>query len=299
MISSTVDIMTPFLLAALGGLLTELAGTLVIALEGFILIGAFSSIAVAGALSAFIGTDAASLLGTAAACVITTVLAWLFGRFTVRTKANIYVTALAVNLLAAGLTAYASAALFGTKGVVKFSSLEPISRINAPALAGIPVLGELLSGHSAFVYLSWILVILVAVYLKRTRGGLRLRAAGMDADAEYARGLDPRRYRISAITACGFFCALAGADLSLGTGAYIPNISAGRGWIALVAIYLGNRTAWGVLAASALFACAEYLSNIAQGAAAIPGGLLLAFPYLATLAVFVGYSILRGAKEKT
>ncbi len=291
MISSIVDIMTPFLLAALGGLVTELAGSLVIALEGFILVGAFVALAVAGATGS-------ALAGIAASAVFVTAAAWAFGRFTIGTKANIFITGLAVNLFAAGLTAWASAVLFGTKGVVKPAGLEPLARLSIPAIERLPVIGGLLSGHTVFAYLSWILALALAVFLKRTRTGLRIRASGMDAQAATVRGVDPDRYRLIAISLSGFFCALAGAGLSLGAGAYIPNISSGRGWIALVAIYLGGRTTGGVVAASAVFAVAEYLSNIAQGTVAIPGSLLLAFPYLVTFAVFVGYAIYKKGRGK-
>ena len=49
LIHNAVDIMTPFLLAGIGGLFTELAGMLNIALEGLILTGAFFSIVFAAA----------------------------------------------------------------------------------------------------------------------------------------------------------------------------------------------------------------------------------------------------------
>jgi simple sugar transport system permease protein len=49
LVYDAVEIMTPFLLAAIGGLFTELAGMLNIALEGLILTGAFFSVVLAAA----------------------------------------------------------------------------------------------------------------------------------------------------------------------------------------------------------------------------------------------------------
>jgi len=81
-------------------------------------------------------------------------------------------------------------------------------------------------------------------------------------------------------------------------GAFVPNVSAGRGWIALVAIYLGNRNPLGIIIASFIFGFAESISNYMQGTMNIPTDFVLAFPYLATVILMIFYSILRHAKEK-
>jgi simple sugar transport system permease protein len=58
---------------------------------------------------------------------------------------------------------------------------------------------------------------------------------------------------------------VAGACLSLPLSAYVPNISSGRGWSALVAIYLGSRRPERIMLACFIFALAEGFSNYAQG----------------------------------
>jgi simple sugar transport system permease protein len=82
--------------------------------------------------------------------------------------------------------------------------------------------------------------------------------------------------------------------MALRLGVYVPNISAGRGWVALVAIFLGLRRPFGVLAAATLFAVLESLATATQGIGVIPGTVLLSVPYLLTFVAIVVYSAVTG-----
>jgi simple sugar transport system permease protein len=111
-----------------------------------------------------------------------------------------------------------------------------------------------------------------------------------------ALGLSPRKYQMIGILISGFTCGLAGAVLTLNLGAYVPNISSGRGWIALVVIYLGGKTPFGILIAAFVFGLAESASNYAQGFSNIPADFILAFPYIITVAAMVIMSIVQSRK---
>jgi simple sugar transport system permease protein len=74
-------------------------------------------------------------------------------------------------------------------------------------------------------------------------------------------------------------------------------MSAGRGWVALVIIFLGGRKPQGVLAAAFIFALADAFSNHAQGLWKLPPDFILAFPYAATFAALVIFSM-RKDREK-
>jgi simple sugar transport system permease protein len=277
----------PLLFAALGGLFTELSGLLNIALEGLMLIGAFASAAVAGSTQSL-------ALGLAAGVAASTLVAAFYGLVTIRGRANEFVTGLAANLLASGLAVVLSAQLFKTKGILALD-LAPLPEL-APALAGrLPFLGKLLFGHNALVYASWLAVPLAAVLIAKTPFGLRLRAAGSNPKALLAQGLKPERYRFAAVLISGGASGLAGACLSLSLAAYVPNMSSGRGWIALVAIYLGGRKSSGVAAACLAFALADSFANYAQGFLKVPSDFILALPYAVTfLALVAGAAIRRG-----
>lgn len=270
-----IVIMTPLLFAALGGLLTELGGMLNIALEGLITVGAFTS-AVVAALTHNLGL---SILAGAAGSAL---LAWFYAVASRRLRVNEFIGGLATNLLAAGLTTAFSARIFGTKGVVVLD-LGPLPRFEPPALKGLPILGDLLFRHDILAWASWLAVPLVWFLVAKTIFGLRLRASGANPLALKVFGRSSEGYHLAAVVLSGLACGLAGASLTVDLSAYVPNVSSGRGWIALVAVYLGGRKPLGILVACFVFALAESLANWAQGFLRVPSDFILALPYALTL----------------
>ena len=285
LVHNTVGIMTPFLLAATGGLYTELSGMLNISLEGLMLIGAFFGVVFAG----LTGSLAA---GLALGVLCSLLAALVFGLITLNLKANVFIAGLATNLLASGLTVVLAFQLFKNKGVVRFE-LGRLPSLSIPALNHVPLLADLLLGHNVLVYCSWLIVLISALVIYRTPFGLRLRGTGLNAQTIASLGLRPQGYQLAAILISGLTCGLAGAVLTLNLAAFVPNITSGRGWIALVAIYLGNKTPLGIVVASFVFGLAEAFSNYAQGAIKVPADFILAFPYAITVLAMVVYSIWR------
>ncbi len=264
MIDSILGIATPVIIAALGGLLTERAGVLNIGLEGLMLIGAFASVTVAGTTGSFFA-------GVFTGIFASSLLAFLFAVVSLKLRANIFIAGLAVNLFAAGFSALVSKAVFQTKGVLEFVSFPETLPIFTPA--------------------ALLLVPLTGYLLFRSPAGLRIRAAGMGEDALFVRGVSPQRIRIWVLTISGTACGLAGAAVALPLGAYVPHVTGGRGWIALVAIFLGSKRPAGVLAASLLFSAAQWLSYAAQGTGILPSSLLLAAPFLITFIGMIIFSV--------
>ncbi|OHD21751.1 MAG: hypothetical protein A2064_01290 [Spirochaetes bacterium GWB1_66_5] len=285
MVHNAVGIMTPFLLAATGGLYTELAGMLNIALEGLMLVGAFFAVV-------FAGLTGSLALGVALGIASSMLAALLFGLVTLKLKANVFIAGLATNLLASGLTVVLAFQLFKNKGVVRFE-LGSLPVLSVPALQGVPLLGGLLLGHNLLVYVSWAIVLASVVVIYRTPFGLRLRGTGLNAPTVASLGLRPQAYQLAGILISGFTCGLAGAWMTLNLAAFVPNITSGRGWIALVAIYLGNKTPVGIVVASFVFGLSEAFSNYAQGALKVPADFILAFPYFITVLAMILYSMWR------
>jgi simple sugar transport system permease protein len=285
LLHSAVTIMTPLLFAAAGGLFSELAGMLNIALEGLLLTGAFFAVAGFYVTGSFAAAIAASVFAAL-------LLAYIMAFFTLRLRSNVFITGLAANLLAAGAATIISYHLFHTKGVAALSAFSPLARPELPVIKGIPVLGALLSGHSAYVYASWALLFAAWLILYKMPFGYRLRSCGVHEEALASLGLKPDAYRMAAFLLSGFYCGIGGSFLSLNLGAFVPNISAGKGWIALVVIFLGGRRPAGLLAAAFVFGLAEAFSNYAQGRFNMPADLILAAPYVFTFLVMTGASAL-------
>jgi simple sugar transport system permease protein len=263
--TSSVAAALPIVLAAMGGLFTESAGSLSVALEGAMLAGAFTAVGVAAATGS-------TLLAMGAALAAGLLVGALLGQVSTRLKADVFVAGLAVNLLVPALVSLLSSALFGTQGVVNLP----------PGVAG-PALSS--DGSTALALFFACLLLWGAHYL--TPLWLRLRAAGERGEAARAAGLDRDGLRRLAHLAAGAASGLAGSWLALSVAAFVPGMSAGRGWIALVAIYLGGRKPLGILGASLGFGLLLSLSNRAQSVALLPPELLPALPYLVTLAAYL------------
>lgn len=268
MIGKTLIFMVPLLIAAMGGLLTELAGVLNIALEGMILAGAFSAVVTVQITGSLVA-------GIAAAMGVSSLLALLFSLTSLKLKGNIFVTGLAINLIVPPLIAMISRALYGSGGIIRLA-VTPLHQSNISAFILLLL----------FTAATWLV-------LKFTPLGLHIKTAGTDPRFLYSRGINPDRIQFLVIIMSGLLCGLSGALISLKLGVFIPGISAGKGWIALVAVYLGYKRPFPVLLASFLFALAESLSDTAQGTIEIPASLILSLPYFITVAGLLIFSIIK------
>jgi len=264
-IKSAITIMIPLFFAAAGGLFSALAGCLNIALEGLLLIGAFSSLTV----FYFTGNIAATIF---AGIIASMFLAFLHAFTSLKLNANLFITGIAINLFSSGLCIVLSDKIFNTKGVIV--APNSVSLLNLYIIFGL------------------ILLVLSRLAIFNTPFGYRLRACDKNTDALLSLGIKMRFYQMTSLLISGFFCGLGGAFLSLNLGAYVPQMSAGRGWIALAVIFLGAKKPFGVLAAAFIFALAETFSNYAQGFWNIPSDFILAFPYICTLFVMIIVSIM-------
>src|SRR5215216_6048929 len=165
---------TPLLLAATGELVTERAGVLNLGVEGMMIVGAacgFGGAWLSGSI--IIG----ALCGIGAGVL----MSLIFALMTLGLAVNQVATGLALTILGIGLSG-----LIGSRFVGEKISLAP--HLYIPGLTDIPLVGRILFGEDAFVYLSLALVIGVWFFLYRTRAGLILRAAGDNHASAHALG---------------------------------------------------------------------------------------------------------------
>jgi Uncharacterized ABC-type transport system, permease component len=108
-------------------------------------------------------------------------------------------------------------------------------------LNSIPILSSILSNHTIITYLAFILIGVVYVVLYKTRFGIHLRVVGENEEAAKSVGLKSDMLKYSSILIGAVLCALAGINLSAERMAlYTDNMVAGRGFIAIAAIYCGK-----------------------------------------------------------
>jgi simple sugar transport system permease protein len=197
------------------------------------------------------------------------------------------VVGIGMNLLALGLTAYLLRVVFGVSGTFSDPSVIGLGRITIPALIGVPVLGWAFARQSALTWVVWALTALISVVLFLMPVGLRLRGVGEQPEAAAALGVDVVRYRIVTVLVAGALTGLAGAQLSLGAvSVFAEDMSAGRGWIAVVAVMLGRNNPLYAAAACVLFGFADAIGVNLQSRG-LPNQLTDIAPYLATLLALV------------
>jgi simple sugar transport system permease protein len=289
MIEGLLNSAAPLMLAGLGALISDLSGALAIFLEGFMVAGSFFS---------WIFTDwtGSVFLGTLLSALLAALAGWALARFVRLSGANPFIAGLALNLAASGITLSLSAVWFGTKGVLQNPAIKIPQLVRVPLIYGIPVIGKIISGQSPFTYAAWACALILAIGLKKTVVGFRLRAVGLSYDAAVERGIHSGLYREGAWAIAAFLAALAGAALTFRAGSYSPGGIAGRGWIALAAVYLGFRNVWGVVLASLVFTLAERLGFSLQNFGSLSATALLGLPFALAL-LFYLFSLVVGKKQ--
>ena len=298
LLASTLRVTTPLLLCALAGLLSERSGVIDIGLEGKMLAAAFA------AAAATVGSGSVAV-GVGTALLVACALSLLHGFACVTHRGDQVVTGVALNMVAAGLTVVLGIAWFAQGG--QTPPIAPEQRITAlsssfaePQAGSWPaaVLGHGLLSHNLLVYLAFALVLLVWFFLERTRPGLRLRAVGENPAMVDAAGVSVPRLRYMALMMNGLLCGLAGAYLTLAQNAsFSPNMTAGRGFIALAAMIFGKWKPLPTLLACLLFGFLDAVAIRLQGVvlpAALGGGevpvqLIQALPYLLTVVLLAGF----------
>ena len=255
-IASVFRITTPILLPALGGLLTDLGGSINVALEGMMLLAAFTGPLVSNRThSGFVGMIAGVVVAMLAAALLAFVHLNL--------GADIVLAGLALNIFASGATVFLLFKILHDKGSSSTLETKKLPFWDIPVLDRIPGVKQVISGQHVLTYTAFVLIFVVAFYLYRTKWGLRLRAVGENAEAAATAGISVvRDALLRAASSAALLAGLGGVFLSMGqNGQFVRDMTAGRGFIALGAVLLGGRTPYGTALAALLFGAADALAN--------------------------------------
>lgn len=279
LLSSGLISAVPLLFAALGETFAERAGLLNLGIEGMMLIGAFTGFVVA------LNTESA-VAGLAAGLLVGLLLGLLFGLLAITLRVDQIIVGLGITIFAGGITGYLFRDLYGRR----FPSL-PVSleRVAIPVLSDIPILGPALFDQRLIVYLSFVLVVVFAFILNRTRFGLEMRAVGETPFAADASGVNVFLVRYVAIVIAGGMAGLGGAFLSVGDlSFFVPGMTVGMGFIAIAITMLGKWEPYRVFVGAVLFGLLRSLSTGLQiiGVQLRPEFLLM-LPYVGIIVALV------------
>ena len=280
-LASTLRLATPLVLVGMAGLLSYQVGLINIALEGLMLVGAFVAV-VLGVQAGSAGTGVLLAIGAGA------IGGAFFALFVTDLRADLIVAGLALNFLALGGTAYLLQILFSVQGSYTPLDFESLPVLNIPGLSDLPLVGKLLFSHSPIVYLSWLSIPLTTLFLYRTIPGIHIRAVGENPEAATTVGISVRKMQYLALILGGALCGLAGAHLSVGDLAlFRENMTGGRGFIALAAVYFAAGRPRLTAVACLLFGGFEALQFRLQTTSNIPTQFFQMLPYLMVVAMLV------------
>ena len=277
---ASLRLSVPLAFAALGGVWSERSGVLNIALEGMLLTGAFVSAATAFSTNSV-------WLGIIAALIASGLVGLLHAYLCVTLRVDQLVSGLAINLSAAGLTAFGARIAFKSGATEQLPNLKAIA---FPGLKNIPLIGTLLFNQDLLVYLLLLLILLSTYLLFHTSLGLALRAVGEYPRAADTAGISAIGVRYFSVFLSGCLCGLGGAYLTLvHVKFFTEGMVAGKGFIALAAVIFGRWHPLGATLACLLFGATEALQlRIQAFNLNIPYQFLVMLPYAIALLALLG-----------
>ncbi len=284
---SIIRITAPSLFAALGAVIAEKAGVVNIGLEGIMSISALFGVL-------FSYWTQSWLVGVLGALVIGVLLGLLIGFFALKLKTDIILAGIAVNMIGEGGTIFLLYMFTGMRGntgsLVSQNILIPT--VDIPLIKSIPILGEIISGHSVLTYVAFISVFLIAALLYKTSLGLNIRAVGENDHAAESVGISVLRVKYIAIGISGALAGLGGSFMSMYySQGWNSGMIAGRGFIALAAQAMGRGEPVGTMLSSLLFGFAQALRTKVSGLQGVSSYLVSLIPYVFTIVGLVLYAI--------
>ena len=291
-------ITAPILFATLGAVVGEKAGVSNIGLEGIMMMSAlFGSLTSYWTGSWFVGLLVALIVGILEAL--------LMGFFAFNLKTDIILTGIAVNMIGSGGTLFLVKVITNiTEGKPLASTTSLITAVNQipswniPLIKDIPVVGDVLSGHSILTYIAFLLVFLTWVLLYKTPLGLNIRSVGENPNAAASVGVSVLKVKYIAIGFSGLMAGFGGAFMSMYYAmGWSLDMVAGRGFIALAAQAMGGGEPLGSMLSARVFGFAQALS-IKVSSKGIDSNLVTPIPYLVTILGLVVFALVLRSKVK-
>jgi simple sugar transport system permease protein len=257
LLKTTLQMSTPLVLTALGGMFSEKSGVVNIGLEGMMLMGAFTAV-----WATFLTHN--PWIGVLAAVASGGLLAAVHGIICVKFKGNHIVSGTGIILFGLGFTSLMINALWGVSGNSPSIAPYELPKVHLVFLRDIPILNAF-SQLSPLIYLMFIISILSWYVMYKTPFGLRVRAAGEDPSTLDTAGVNVEWIRFIAVVISGCLAGLGGSYLSIGFNTlFREGMTSGRGFVALAALIFGNWTPVGTFLSGIFFGLLNGLPNVIQ-----------------------------------
>jgi len=282
---------TPLIFATVGEIITEKAGVLNLGVEGMMLMGAvigfMAGLTTESPYAALLGALAAGAGG-----------ALIFAVLTVTLRANQTVVGLTLTIFGTGFASFVGQPMLGSMVPETVGSF--FAKRSIPLLGDIPFIGPVFFRQDIFVYIAYLIVVIAAVYLFKTRIGLNLRAVGESASSADASGINVEFYKYVHILLGGALCGLGGAYLALvRVPIWQADVVNGRGWIAVALVIFASWNPVKALFGAILFGGLSILGLRLQAMGfSVSQYLVDMIPYLATIVIVILSSHKKGRENQ-
>ncbi len=243
-LSSAIIQSIPLLYGATGEILTEKSGHLNLGIPGIMYMGGIS-----GVIGAYIYEKYATIphpfwcifIALMSALIGSGLLALIYSFLTVTLRANQNVTGLAITTFGTGFGDFFGGSLtkiMGDGGNLQLAATPGYFKAALPFASDIGPAGKLFFSYGFLTYLAIVIAVIAAIFLKRTRAGLHLRAVGENPATADAAGINVTRHKYLATVIGGMIAGLGGFYFIMDyTGGSWTNGGMGdRGWLAIAIV---------------------------------------------------------------
>lgn len=297
----------PLLYGSTGEILTEKSGNLNLGIPGIMYIGGISgvfgaffyeqSLPTRDAINPFLAVFIpliCSLIGSISMGLIYCVL-------TVTLRANQNVTGLAITTFGVGFGNFFGGSLIKLTG----SDVPSVALVNTSSFfkktfpfAESGAIGKIFFSYGFLAYAAIIIAVVCAIFLKRTRGGLHLRAVGENPATADAAGINVNRSKYLATCIGSAVAGLGGLYyvMDYSNGIWSNNGFGDRGWLAIAlvifAVWKPNMAILGSILFGGLYIVFLYIPGLPLPTQE----LIKMLPYVVTIIVLI-ISSMRSKKE--
>lgn len=278
----------PLLVVALGGLFAERSGIVNIALEGIMIVGGFSGILFIHYFQGSMPGQTALIVGLIISAVSGMLISLVHAYAAINMKADQTISGTAINMFAPAFAIFVARMLQNVQQVT-FQNTFRIAKV--PFLGDIPVIGPMFFQQTYITtYLGFLLLIVAAVVLYKTRFGLRLRACGEHPQAADSVGVNVYKMRYAGTIISGALAGMGGLIFVIPTSTNFNATVSGYGFLAIAVLIFGQWKPGRILFAALFFGfmktvAATYSSIPILAGLSIPSDIYKMIPYIATLVV--------------
>lgn len=277
LLSQTMVYATVYTLVSLGIVVAGRTGIFNVSGEGIMLVSAS-----VGFMAAFFTGSwlVGFLAGAAVGALFGLILVFVHETF----KVNQFILGIILVILGTGLSDLLYKLVMGVRLTAPMAPTMPMVDI----FAAVPIISAILN-HDPIVYFMYLTTIVLWWFFYRTKIGLETRAIGESPQAADVVGVNVRRRRYIATIVGSALIGVAGAYLPIFlTGTYNPNMSGGRGFMAVGIAIFASWKPHRALLGGFIFAAVEVISFQLQLLSdSIPFQFFLMLPFVVVIVIMM------------